>query len=118
MIRPLSNEQYAGINLRHLPDGRVQLLEPIQLQDGSTIEPGFTCDLDSVARELGLLYAWFKGRTVLAAIGQDFRYRTGYDRAAADKEFLQIMEWEGVRTRYRVPIYWAVRLGGGRHHRG
>jgi len=67
--------RYTGVNLRHLPDGKaVRLLEPIALPCGGTIPAGFTCDLDTVARHLGPLYAWFKGRTVLGAIVHDYLY--------------------------------------------
>lgn len=105
---------YTGVELRHLPGGKkVQLLQPIILEDGDIIPVGFTCDLDSVPRRAGPLHAWFKGRSIIGAIVHDYCYGNGVDRAAADQYFLEVMEWEGVRKRYRKPIYWAVRLFGG-----
>ncbi len=77
------------------------------------IESGFVCDLDSVPREVAIAHAWMKGRTRTAAILHDALYRNGIDREVADKAFLRAMELEGVRKRYRLPIYWAVRLFGG-----
>ncbi len=91
----------------------MRLLEPIKLQDGTEIPAGFECDLDTVPRELGALFAWFKGRATLAAIVHDWRYQHRFNRRKADKEFLAVMAWEGVRKRYRIPIYWAVRIFGG-----
>lgn len=77
------------------------------------IETGFVCDMDSVPREFPLGYAWLKGRTRTAAIIHDALYRAGIDRELADKAFLRAMKLECVRKRYRLPIYWAVRLFGG-----
>lgn len=119
MIAPLQHP-YRGISLLHLPGGEVETRAAI-VTDHGVIEPGFVCDLDSVPRHAGPLYAWFKGRTVIAAIVHDYCYRSGVDRKAADNYFLQLMEWEGVRKRYRLPIYWAVRLFGWaayQQHRG
>lgn len=77
------------------------------------IAAGFVCDLDSVPREVPIAHAWMKGRTRSAAVLHDALYRAGADRELADKAFLRAMELEGVRKRYRLPIYWAVRLFGG-----
>jgi hypothetical protein len=77
------------------------------------IPSGFVCDLDSVPREILLVHAWMKGRTRTAAVLHDALYRNGIDRELADKAFLRAMKLEGVRKRYRLPIYWAVRLFGG-----
>ncbi|WP_198144082.1 DUF1353 domain-containing protein [Gilvimarinus agarilyticus] len=101
---------YTGVSVRHLPGGKtVRLLERIILPDGTTIPAGFICDLDSVARELGPLYTWLKGRTVLGAIVHDYCYRHHRPRKQSDQLFKQVMAWEQVRRRYRLPIYWAVR---------
>lgn len=77
------------------------------------IEAGFICDLDSVPREVPIFHALLKGRTRVAAILHDALYRYGVDRELADMAFLRAMQLEGVRKRYRYPIYWGVRLFGG-----
>lgn len=109
----LFDGEYRGVCVRLLPRGKkIELLEKIELTDGAAIPAGFVCDADTVPRGLGWLYAWLKGRTVLAAIVHDYRYRAGHDRYTADREMLHIMRWEGVRKRYRKPIYYAVRVFG------
>ncbi|WP_339615255.1 DUF1353 domain-containing protein [uncultured Gilvimarinus sp.] len=108
---------YQGVKVCHLPGGkRVQLLEDIHLPNGDIVPAGFTCDTDSVPRLLGPLYAWFKGRSILGAIVHDFCYRKKIPRAECDVLFLQAMTWEGVRKRYRYPIYYAVRAFGRFHY--
>lgn len=82
---------------------------------GIEIPAGFVSDLDSVPR-IPFFHTIFKGRTVEAALLHDYLRGTGTDWALADKIFLQAMVAEGVRKRYRLPIYWAVRLFG-RWHR-
>jgi hypothetical protein len=77
------------------------------------IEAGFVCDMDSVPREAGIFHAIFKGRARTAAVIHDALYRSGIDRELADAAFIRAMKLEGVRKRYRYPIYWAVRLFGG-----
>lgn len=77
------------------------------------IESGFICDLDSVPREIPIAHAWMKGRTRSAAVLHDSLYRAGIDRELADAAFMRGMKLEGVKARYRYPIYWAVRLFGG-----
>lgn len=105
--------RYSGIALRHNPTSKTAtLLQPI-ITDHGIIPIGFTCDLDTVPRHLGPLYAWFKGRTILGAVVHDYCYRERVGRKKADDLFLKTMEWEGVRKRYRLPIYWAVRVFGG-----
>nr|WP_324259036.1 DUF1353 domain-containing protein [Cellvibrio fontiphilus] len=76
------------------------------------VPKGFITDLDSVPR-IPIFYLVFKGRTTKAAIVHDFLYTHGTNRKEADKTFLELMELERVRRRYRVPIYWAVRIFGG-----
>lgn len=105
--------RYRGVDIRHLPGGRrVKLLQPIITAYG-IVPQGFTCNLDSIPRHAGPLYAVYKGRTIIGAIVHDYCYRHRVNRKTADDYFLAVMEWEGVRTRYRKPIYWAVRLFGG-----
>lgn len=77
------------------------------------IDAGFITDLDSVPREVPIAHAWLKGRTRTAAVLHDAMYRGGVDRELADAVFLRAMKLEGVKARYRYPIYWAVRLFGG-----
>lgn len=104
--------RFEKVNLNHLRGGkRVTLGEPIYTKFG-VIPVDFECDLDSVPRHAGPLYAWMKGRTKLAAIVHDYCYRNRVPRKEADQYFLEVMEWECVRKRYRLPIYWAVRLFG------
>lgn len=57
----------------------------------------------------------FKGRAVESALLHDYLLSIGKDRKRADKIFLKAMVAEGVRKRYRLPIYWAVRLFGRWH---
>lgn len=78
------------------------------------IPAGFVSDLDSVPR-LPLFHTIFKGRTVEAALLHDYLRSTDLGRKQSDKIFLQAMVAEGVRKRYRLPIYWAVRLFGRWH---
>lgn len=80
------------------------------------IEMGFVSDMDSVPREVPLAHAWLKGRTRTAAIIHDALYRAGIDRELADAAFIRAMKLEGVRKRYRYPIYWAVRWFGGKFY--
>lgn len=80
------------------------------------IEAGFICDLDSVPREIPIAHAWMKGRTRTAAILHDALYQNGVDRELADAAFIRAMKLECVKVRYRYPIYWAVRLFGGRKY--
>lgn len=83
---------------------------------GITVGAGFVTDFDSVPR-IPIFHAWLKGRAVASALVHDYLYRIGYDRKKADKLFLEAMREEGVRRRYRYPIYWAVRVFGGRAYR-
>ena len=81
------------------------------------IETGFVSDMDSVPRESGIFYSILKGCARTAAVIHDALYRGGIDRELADAAFIRAMKLEGVRKRYRYPIYWAVRLFGGAFHR-
>jgi hypothetical protein len=83
---------------------------------GITVPEGFITDLDSVPR-IPVFYLVFKGRTTKAAIVHDYLYASGVDRKNADKAFLQLMELENVRRRYRLPIFTAVRIFGGYRYR-
>lgn len=108
---------YTGVDVRVLSGGKkFRLLEQIALPDGNVIEPGFECDLDTVPRFLGPVYAWFKSRTVLGAIVHDYYYKNRKGKQAGDEIFLRVMEWEGTRKRYRLPIYQAVKLFGHQHY--
>lgn len=109
--------KYQGVAIRSLPGSKVvEVLEPIRLPTGEIIPPGFICDLDSVPRLAGLFYAWLKGRTTLGAIVHDYCYRNRLGREYSDLLFSRVMKWEGVRNRYRRPIYAAVRVFGGAHY--
>jgi hypothetical protein len=94
------------------PVGRTEfkLLQPFCFGD-YVVPIGFKTDLDSVPR-IPIFYMLFKGRTRCAAIVHDYLYSRGFDRKAADEIFLQLMELERVRRRYRLPIYAAVRVFG------
>lgn len=103
----------SAIVLALTPTGRdkFQLLK--QFEFGNFVVPvGFETDLDSVPR-IPVFYMVFKGRTRKAAVVHDFLYSTGHGRKDADDAFLRLMELEGVRRRYRLPIYAAVRIFGG-----
>lgn len=99
--------------LQITPIGRneFQLIKPFQFGQ-HTVPEGHVTDLDSVPR-IPIFYLVFKGRTLNAAVVHDYLYFSGVDRKVADNEFLKLMELERVRRRYRLPIYWAVRIFGG-----
>lgn len=80
------------------------------------IEAGFVCDMDSVPREIPIAHAWLKGRARTSAVIHDALYKNGIDRELADAAFMRAMKLEGVRKRYRYPIYWVVRLFGGKFY--
>ncbi len=88
-------------------------LFPAELHKKFTVNipNGFNTDLDTIPR-IPIFYQWLKNRTVTAAAWHDFFYSSGYPRKWADEMFLYLMEKEGVRKRYRLPIYWGVRLFG------
>lgn len=75
------------------------------------IPNGFITDLDTIPR-VPIIYGWLKNRTAIAAAWHDYLYQSGFNRKWADQAFLYLMEKEGVRRRYRLPIYWGVRLFG------
>lgn len=77
---------------------------------------GFITDLDSVPR-VPIFYSWLKNRTVAAAAWHDYLCSAGYPLAWADAMFLQDMKAEGVKNRYRKPIYWGVRIFGAAYHK-
>ena len=76
---------------------------------------GYITDFDSVPR-IPVVYTILKNRTRFGAVIHDYLYSIGHDREDADRIFLAAMEAEGVRRRYRLPIYWAVRIFGKRYH--
>ena len=83
--------------------------------DGTTrirMPHGFESDLDTIPR-VPFFYAWLKNRTAAAAVWHDFFYKSGYPRVWADAAFLALMVEEGVKKRYRLPIFWGVRIFGG-----
>lgn len=93
-----------------LPRGKFVLYDRFDFC-GHSIPPGFVTDFDSVPR-IPIVYWLLKNRTTFAAAHHDFFYASGADRKAADNEFLRMMKIEGVRRRYRLPIWLAVRLFG------
>jgi hypothetical protein len=99
-----------GAVISHLGGGDFVLLERFSL-GGIRVPAGFISDLDSVPR-IPVFYTVFKGRTTDEAIIHDYLYSIGFDRRSADEIFLQLMERGGVRRRYRLPIYFAVRSFG------
>lgn len=86
--------------------GRFVLLESYRWRD-LLIPAGFESDLDTVPR-IPVFHAIFKGRTAIGALVHDYAL-LHFERAVADRLFLQAMTEEGVRRRYRYPIYAAVR---------
>jgi hypothetical protein len=87
----------------------------IKLRNGNrlfgVVPAGYVCDLDSVPR-LPVFYGWLKNRTVVAAIIHDWLCYVDTPKTIADEAFLIAMEMEGVRYRYRYPIYWGVKYFG------
>jgi hypothetical protein len=99
-----------GAVITSLGGGDFLLLERFSL-GGIHVPAGFITDLDSVPR-IPIFYTIFKGRTTDEAVIHDYLYSIGFERKAADEIFLQLMDRGRVRRRYRLPIYWAVRLLG------
>lgn len=100
-------QQYAG-------SGEWELTEPLIYlgNDNPIVVPaGFRTDLDSVPR-VPVVYAVFKGRAVRSAVVHDYLYESQRGKAFADRTFLEAMRHEGVPSRWRYPIYWAVVLFG------
>ena len=92
------------------------LIESVEWPAPPVVVPvGYKTDLDSVPR-IPVFYSIFKNRTRYAAVIHDYLYSVGNDRKEADRIFLAAMEAEGVRRRYRLPIYCAVRFFGKRYH--
>jgi len=91
-------------------DWRVQVtLDKIDID--VVIHKGFVSDLDSVPR-IPVFYEIFKGRTRVGALVHDWLYQKKHKRKDADMIFLALMCVEGVKKRYSLPIYFAVRLFG------
>jgi Protein of unknown function (DUF1353) len=82
------------------------------------IPQGFKTNLDSVPR-IPIVYLWLKNRTFAAAAIHAWMYANPdrFPRRMADDYFLLLMKNEGVRKRYRYPIYWAVRLFGSNYRK-
>lgn len=107
------------IHLQPLPDSSWKVVKDyryeIRLNDQVTlfgvVPAGFVCDLDSVPR-IPVFYEWLKNRTVIAAVIHDWLYYMGALKETADLAFLAAMKMEGVRFRYRWPIYWGVKYFG------
>lgn len=104
---------------RHIE--RFEYRPPAPLPGPVVAEAGEETDLDSVPR-LPLAYWLAKGRTIKAAAAHDALYRNGrlspdgpkVPRRMADRIFLCAMRDEGVRPRYRWPIWLMVRAFGWR----
>lgn len=91
--------------------GRFRLVRDFNYM-GFTVPEGFVCDLDSVPR-IPFIHARYKGRTVAGAVLHDYLYkRQLVSRKLADLLFMDAMQLEGVPFRFRLPIYWGVRLFG------
>lgn len=90
-----------------------ELLEEWSLL-GHTVPEGFTTDLDSVPR-IPIVHSILKGRTVVGALLHDYLFATGVvSFKEANNLFNEAMILEGVRKRYRIPIYQATQIAGGR----
>ena len=82
-----------------------------------TVPAGFEFDWDSVPR-LPVVYLLWKGRAREEACAHDYLYVTGRAgcceimRAEADRVMLDAMVYYKRPLRYRMPIYWGVRIGG------
>jgi len=100
---------FIGNNMWRVPEGGVTV-------SGTPVPENFESDLDTVPR-LPIIHAWFKGRTVAGALLHDFLYHSAIEKYKADKLFLVAMKDEGVRARYRYPIYYAVKCFGHRRYK-
>lgn len=92
----------------------VMLMPPIESSGKpfkAKLPHGFETDLDTIPR-VPVFYSWLKNRTAAASVWHDFLYKSGYPRDWADAMFLELMRQEGVRRRYRIPIFWGVRIFG------
>jgi hypothetical protein len=84
-----------------------------------TVPAGFQFDWDSVPR-WPIVYLLFKNRAIEEACAHDYLYVTGragcceIERIDADQMMLDAMVYYKVKPRYRMPIYWGVRIGGWR----
>ena len=84
-----------------------------------TVPFGFEFDWDSVPR-LPIVYLLWKGRAREEACAHDYLYVTGIagcceiERRDADQVMLDAMVYYKRPLRYRMPIYWGVRIGGWR----
>ena len=79
------------------------------------VPEGFKTDFSSVPR-LPLVYDLFGDTAHPAAVVHDFLYSTGeLPREMADRVLLEAMAAEGVPAWRRLPMFWAVRLFGGRY---
>ena len=96
--------------LRNIGPEKWRVEESFIFQD-LHIPVGFETDLDTVPR-IPVFHMIFKNRTVFGAIVHDFCYRNKLGKEKSDKLFLYAMETEGVRKRYRIPIYYAVKFFG------
>lgn len=107
------------LHLQHLSGGSWKVVKdyPYAIRINSLlivrgiIPAGFICDLDSVPR-LPIVYQWLKNRTVIGAVIHDWLCHIGVLKEVADQAFLIAMKMEGVRYRYRWPIYWGVKYFG------
>ncbi len=76
----------------------------------------FVTDIDTIPR-IPLFYQVFKARAVASYVVHDWMYSRGIKRRVCDDIMLLLLEHEGVKKRYRYPIYAAVRLFGGAYYK-
>lgn len=93
-----------------------ELLEDWYILDHMVPE-GFTSDLDSIPR-IPIVHSILKGRTVIGALLHDYLFATGIvPFKEANDLFNEAMILEGVRDRYRIPIYHTIQIAGGKRWR-
>ena len=108
------------LRVEEIDDGRWRLLSKLvyvsSLAGVIEVPAGFETDFASVPR-VPVAYWLFGDVAHEAAVIHDFLYSTGaVPRAMADGVLLEAMEITGIPHWRRLPIYWAVRMGGASHY--
>lgn len=96
-----------------LPDGKYwELLQDFKYK-GITVPKGFKTDMASVPWLFRRLFPPATGKYREAAVVHDYLYfKQLIPRKDCDRVFLEHMAELGVIWYKRMPIYWAVRVGG------
>lgn len=109
-----------GLYTEMYPDGeKFRLLEPFSyyLEDDNdnviTVPANYVTDFASIPRSLTWLIPKM-GKHSKASLIHDYLYDNPQmlTRKECDKIFLEAMKVSGVKYRYRMAMYYAVRIGG------